>query len=157
MVQLHPPLSGMPLAFVLLLASLESLRALPAVSRRITAVRPLLVFAVVASTLFSFLSGYQASSDLGTLTSALEGELGTHHAVGRFLLINALLLGTFAWIQSIARRAQAMWSVAYYAFLATQLALTLWVGSLGGDLVFHHGFGVKAAEHEAPGATQPTQ
>lgn len=156
MIQLHPPLSGMPLAFVSLLVILESLRGVPGVSRRLPQIRPLLVLVIVVSSILSFVSGYQASSDLGTLPPVLENELGTHHAVGRFLLINSLLLGTFAWVRGIARRGAAVWSLAYYLFLLGQCVLTVWVGLLGGRLVFEHGFGVKPAQQVGEALATPT-
>ncbi len=142
MVQLHPPISGMPLAFIVMLCVVEALQRVPAIARAHAPLRSALVSAVVLSTVGAFLSGYQASSGLSELGQAAEQHLGRHHAAGRFLLINALLLGTFHWVSRIARQGKALFAALYWAFLLVQLGLTLWVGTMGGKLVFSYALGV---------------
>ena len=142
MPQLHPPLSGMPLAFVSLLLVLELCSRVPAVARVLPAARALLLPALVLSCVATFLSGYQASSSMGEISEAAEAALGIHHAIGRFVLINSLLLAIFAWLARIARQATAIFWALYYVALAMQVGLTIWAGSIGGVLVFSHRIGV---------------
>lgn len=144
MPNLHPPLSGMPLAFTVLLLCMEGLCWVPAAARILSAVRQLLVAAVVVSCLAAFLSGYQASSSMGEVSETAEAALGVHHAIGRFVLINAVLLGAFAWLSKVARQRQGLFKAVYLLTLVVQLGLLLWAGSLGGDLVFSHRVGVRA-------------
>jgi uncharacterized membrane protein len=98
--------------------------------------------AVVISTTFAFFSGYQASSSLGDLSAEIQGAIGAHHAYGRLLLVNALLLGTFAWLESRATHGRRFVLSLYILTLLTQLGLTALVGYLGGGLVFIHRIGV---------------
>lgn len=140
----------MPLAFIVMLCVVELLRKIPAVARAHMALRIALVLAIVLSTAAAFLSGYQASSSLPNLAQEAEAHLSRHHAAGRFLLINAILLGTFCWTSCIAKRGRAAFSALYWAFVLAQLALTVWVGTMGGDLVFSHGLGVAGAPHSPP-------
>lgn len=145
MIALHPPLSGMPLAFVTLLALLELSRIVPKLPSFPAVTRHVLVCAVVVSTVATFLSGYQASSSLGDLLPAVQQELGSHHAWGRILLINSLLLGTFSWLATRATHGKGALSVLYFLALAVQLALSVTVGFMGGELVFGRGLGVRAS------------
>ncbi len=105
--------------------------------------RSALVLCVVCSACLSFLSGYQASSDLGTIAGDVERELGKHHALGRFYLMSALFLGTFFVVGRKARYGKHVLLALYYAALIAVVSLTVWTGRLGGDLVFEHGVGVK--------------
>jgi uncharacterized membrane protein len=100
------------------------------------------ILAVVLSSSFAFFSGYQASSPLGDLPTHVQAALGTHHAYGRLLLVNALLLGTFAWLEARATHGKRVLSLLYSVTLIVQLGLTLFVGYLGGGLVFTHRLGV---------------
>ncbi len=143
MIALHPPLSGMPLAFVALLTLLEVSRLVPSLRSSLRVTRRVLVCAVVVSTIATFLSGYQASSSLGDLNPVVQEELGSHHAWGRILLINSLLMGTFCWLSARATHGRSALSVLYFVALAVQLALSLSVGWMGGELVFGRGLGVR--------------
>lgn len=144
MIPLHPPLSGMPLAFVVLLALVELCRLSKKFGASLDVTRRVLLLAVVCSTVATFLSGYQASSPLGDLAPEVGDELGSHHAWGRILMINSLVMGTLAWIVGRARHGKGVVSFLYFATLVTQVVLTLYVGSLGGTLVFERGLGVAA-------------
>ncbi len=144
MLQFHPPLSGMPLAFVVLLVVVECLKKLRRLAPLLGAVQVVCVLSIMLSTALAFLSGYQASSELGELSDPLALELGTHHALGRLLLCNSILLATFFWVARVAVRGAAVFKALYLIFLVSQIVLTLWVGGLGGDLVFEHGLGVQA-------------
>lgn len=143
MIALHPPLSGMPLAFVVLLVVVEALRCFCGWRDSLVVTRRVLLIAVIFSTACAFLSGYQASSPLGDLSVEVQDALREHHAYGRLLLINSLLMGTFAWIAARAVHGKRGISALYVMTLLVQLALTLWVGYLGGSLVFERGLGVR--------------
>jgi len=142
MIDLHPPLSGMPLAFIAMLSCVELLRVRLAWRHSLSMTRAIAIVAVVVSTSMAFFSGYQASSPLGDLSLEIQGALGTHHAYGRLLLVNALLMGSFAWLESRAAHGRAVVRTLYIITLMTQLGLTILVGYLGGGLVFTHGVGV---------------
>jgi uncharacterized membrane protein len=143
MIALHPPLSGMPLAFVTLLVVVESLRIVPKFRLTLKSARNVLVAAVVVSTLATFLSGYQASGSLGDLAPEIQEELGSHHAWGRILLINSLVMGTFAWLAARATHGRRLVLALYLVALTIQLALSVAVGFMGGELVFGRGLGIR--------------
>jgi uncharacterized membrane protein len=106
------------------------------------------VTACVVSSIAAFLSGYQASSDLPDLSPALQDALGGHHAWGRMLLIVCIVMAALFWVSRVATHGRALWASLYYFSLSILIALVLWVGHLGGDLVFQHGMGVSAAARE---------
>jgi uncharacterized membrane protein len=142
MIFLHPPLSGMPLAFVGLLVVVEVLRCFGSWRGSLLTTQRILLISLIGSTICAFLSGYQASSPLGDLSSDVQNALGQHHAYGRLLLINSLLMGTFSLIAARAVHGKKGISALYVVTLVFQLLLTLWVGFLGGSLVFDRGVGV---------------
>jgi uncharacterized membrane protein len=144
MIALHPPLSGMPSAFVALLVFVELLRLSSRFRLSLEVTRHVLVIAVVGSTLAVFLSGYQASGSLGELLPQVQEELGRHHAWGRGLLINSLLMGTFTWIARRATHGKGVILALYFVTLAVQVVLSVYVGFMGGSLVFDRGLGVSA-------------
>ena len=142
MIPLHPPLSGMPLAFVVLLVIVEVLRRSVPWRDRLQTTQRVLLVSVIVSTICAFLSGYQASSPLGDVSREVQDAVGQHHAYGRLLLINSLLMGTFSWIGARAVHGRRGISVLYFITLVAQFVLTLWIGYLGGALVFDRGVGV---------------
>ena len=146
MIALHPPLSGMPLAFVMLLSCVEAARTWPSLRTKLMVTRRILILAVVVSTILAFLSGYQASSPLGEIPADIQSAVGRHHAYGRLLLINALLMLSFAWLGGRALHGRKTLMFLYGVSLVAQLALSLFVGYLGGDLVFGYGVGVTATK-----------
>lgn len=142
MISLHPPLSGLPFSFVLLLVGVECARLRRELRDRLApAVSPLVIITVL-STICTFLSGYQASSTLNELAPVVEAELGTHHAVGRLLVINAIIMATFFRVSRTATHGRQFLRSLYFLTLALQLTLTVWVGYMGGELVFSRGLGV---------------
>ena len=106
------------------------------------AVGPLVIITAL-STACVFFSGYQASSSLVDMAAVVEAELGTHHAVGRLLLINAIVMATFFRVSRVATHGRAVFRCLYVVTLLLQLLLTVWVGYMGGNLVFHRGLGVQ--------------
>ena len=146
MVSLHPPLSGLPLAATLAIAVCECLAIFPRYRSALRSYRSVLVKAVVVAALLSFLSGYQASSELGTLTPEVEKLLGSHHALGRFYLISALALAIFHIVGDKARHGKTILSILYYCMVGAVIFLTVRAGGLGGQLVFEHGVGVRTSD-----------
>lgn len=142
MVALHPPVSGMPLAFIVMLTCVELSRIRAARRESLRVTRGVVIVAVVVSTVAAFLSGYQASSPLGDLSTEVQSALGTHHAYGRLLLINSLLMGAFALLESRAKHGRGVLFLLYLVTLFAQIGITLLVGYLGGGLVFTHRLGV---------------
>jgi uncharacterized membrane protein len=136
----------MPLAFVTLLCCVEAARIVPSTGAKLVVTRRILILAVALSTILAFLSGYQASSPLGDISADIESAVGRHHAYGRLLLINALLMVSFAWLGGRALHGRKTLMLLYGVSLVAQLALSLFVGYLGGDLVFGYGVGVTATK-----------
>jgi uncharacterized membrane protein len=149
MVQFHPPLSGMPLAFALLALVAELMRFKASVRLKADVVRLTALTGCILTTAAAFLSGYQASNGLPDLSPEVETALGSHHAWGRMLLIDGVLLCTFAWIEKIATHGKWIFAALYYSTLVLFVTLAIYVGSLGGSLVFEHGVGVKRAADTA--------
>jgi hypothetical protein len=125
-----------------MLVFVELLRTRRAWRESLRVTRNVAITAVVISTTSAFFSGYQASSSLGDLSAEIQGAVGEHHAYGRLLLFNALLLGTFAWLESRATHGKGFMFSLYILTLLVQVGLTVVVGSLGGGLVFIHRLGV---------------
>lgn len=144
MISLHPPLSGLPLAATLALVVCEVIAVFPVTRPRGILFRPVFVLGVVVAACLSFLSGYQASSDLGALSPEVEVELAKHHSLGRLYLLTALALGAFQLVRSRARHGRVLLGILYYLALVGVVIFTLWVGSLGGKLVFDRGVGVRS-------------
>ena len=132
----------MPLALILMLSCVELARTTTRWRQSLRTTRSVVILAVVLTTTFAFFSGYQASGPLGDLPPQVQAALGSHHAYGRLLLVNALLLGTFAWLEARATHGRRVLSLLYAVTLIAQLVLTLFVGYLGGALVFTHRLGV---------------
>lgn len=143
MIALHPPLSGMPLAFIALLMCIELVNCCMSKRESLLGIRRILIVSIIVSTAAAFFSGYQASSPLGDLRPDVQGALEEHHAYGRMLLINSILMGTFYWIGGRAVHGKKIISSLYLIALVVQLLGTLWVGHLGGALVFERGLGVR--------------
>jgi uncharacterized membrane protein len=133
-----------------MLAFVEALRFCLPASDRVEWARKFLVLSVVVATLAAFLSGYQASAPLAEAPSEIQEVLGRHHAVGRLMLINSLLLITFFAVGARAVHGKKIIEGMYKLMVVAQLAMALWVGSLGGTLVFDHGVGVRMPRAEVP-------
>ena len=152
MIQLHPPCSGMPLAFVILLVAVEVVAwCRPLMPVR--GIRAVLVAACVVATLAAFLTGYQASSGTSELSEVQKEVLSIHHTLGKLLLCNVVLLGTWCFVLAVAKERLGTWRALYLLTLVIQCVLTVWVGFLGGELVFHHGVGLYRGASAPPART----
>jgi uncharacterized membrane protein len=142
MIDLHPPASGLPLASVLLLCAAEALSCLGRSRQAGETLRTSAVIACVVSVIAAFSSGYQASSRALSLTVEAQDAVAFHHALGKGLLATTLLLGTFYYLSRAATQGKRAFYFVYLGVLLLQLIGTIWVGTLGGRLVFEHGVNV---------------
>ena len=142
MIDLHPPLSGLPLASVLLLCAAEAARFLPRIRNAADIVRTTAVVSCIAAVALSFVSGYQASSRALNLTPQVEEALQWHHSLGKALLVTALLLGTSYYLSRVATHGRVVFRWNFYIVALLHIAGTVWVGTLCGQLVFTHGVNV---------------
>jgi uncharacterized membrane protein len=142
MIDLHPPASGLPLASVLLLCAAEMFRCLPRTRTVGESLRTAAVVSCIVAVAAAFVSGYQASSRALDLVPHVETAMGQHHALGKALLVTSLLLGTFFYLSRIATHGKKAFCFLYYLVCVLQVIGTIWVGSLGGQLVFVHGVNV---------------
>jgi uncharacterized membrane protein len=140
----------MPLAFALLLVVAELMRLKSAWQYAGAVMRVAALVACLGSTTAAFLSGYQASNGLPDLAPPVAAALGAHHAWGRVLLVTIVLLCAFAWVARIATHGKRIFDALYYLTLGLYVALVIYVGSLGGALVFKQGLGVTYQPLTAP-------
>jgi len=145
MIDLHPVLSGLPFASALLLVAAEVLLRFGRTARGAATLQLAAVSCCVLSSTAAFLSGYQASSMAGELSGQAESAMGTHHALGRLLLLSSLALATFFFLARVAIHGKKLLQALYGVMVLVYLVLTLWAGNLGGQLVFTHGINVKTA------------
>jgi uncharacterized membrane protein len=68
--------------------------------------------------------------------------MGWHHSLGKGLLATTLLLATFYYLSRVATHGARIMNALYYVIVVVHVALTLWVSTLGGELVFTHGVNV---------------
>ena len=144
MIDLHPVLSGLPFASALLLVGAEVMLRMRRTAGNAAVLQVTAVLCCVLSSTAAFLSGYQASSMAGELSGQVETAMGTHHALGRLLLISSIALATFFFLARVAIHGKSLLRALYAVLVLVYLVLTLWVGNLGGQLVFTHGINVKA-------------
>ena len=142
MIQFHPPLSGFPLVCIVLLWIVEVYRFFCKRAPHVEWSRSLLVVSSLVFTGAAFLSGYQASAPLDDVSGPIQDALGRHHAYGRLLLINSIALATFFLVAARAIHGKFIVETLYRLTLVIQILLALWIGSLGGALVFDYGLGV---------------
>ena len=139
---LHPVCSGFPVAVLTLLVVNELLVFFKREQSGIR-IRFFLVCSLAFGSSCAFLTGYEASSLAGDLSEKVLALLSRHHATGRLLLINAFLISVFFWLSTFARYNQRLFHIAYYLTIFIQIGLTMYVGMLGGSLVFDCGVGVR--------------
>jgi len=135
-------MSGLPLAGAILLVVSELSVLIPRCKAARGTLRTTAVLACLVAVVCAFLSGYQASSRAGELHGTVEEAMAYHHSLGRFLLINSILLTTFFLLSQVAVHGRKVLTALYYLTVCIQIALTVWVGYLGGRLVFEHGVNV---------------
>lgn len=142
MLDLHPACSGLPLASAILLVAAEAIALVPRYRLAGERLRTTAVVSALISIAGAFLSGYPASDRAGELHEAVEAAVMAHHSLGRLLLINSFVLGTFFFICRVATHGRGVMTALYYIAAVIHISLTVWVGHLGGKLVFEHGVNV---------------
>jgi uncharacterized membrane protein len=140
---LHPFLSSFPVALILICLLLELLNL---VSKKIS-VESAVSFNLILAFVFSvaaFISGYSAK-ELASITFVVpEDPILWHHYWGRallFALVPCIVFHLF-W----KRNRTAITRLLYLVTLMICSAIVVYVGWLGGELVFKRGAGVAATE-----------
>jgi len=141
-IDFHPPASGLPLASAVLLCVAEAARFIPLLRAASGTLRATAVTACIVAVLAAFISGYGASSSALNLSPTAEQALAFHHSLGKALLVTSLLLGTFYYLMRIATHGKKLFIFFYYLVVVLQVVGTIWVGALGGGLVFDYGINV---------------
>lgn len=141
MINTHPPASGFPFAFIVLLIVLEILqvRFRSAIKREFI---EMVLFAFCAGLLLSFFSGYHGLEYVDTRNATVLDHVSVHHSWAKALLFVSPALLCTALLAPRAKKNQRFFWVAYYCLLCITVLLTTLVSFLGGQLVFVHGAGV---------------
>lgn len=144
MINFHPPLTAFPIAFICLVTVLELLNiSLFKENAGLKFSIKILLVASLFGSIAAFFSGYQASELANQSFQVADEVIQRHHVFGRSLLIlNIVLVGIY-FIQQSAKFYLKFFKICYYCLLLLNLALVIYTGYLGGQLVFSHGAGVK--------------
>ena len=138
----HPVLASFPLAFIVIGFALELLDEVTKRETFVFVVRVLLTIAALG-VIAAFFSGYFAiDAAQGGSFAIPEAAVAYHHNFGRVLMfaVVPLLLLNFAKDKAIANK--QIWRGVYLVFFSICAALAVYVGHLGGELIFDHGVGV---------------
>lgn len=142
MINLHPPATTFPFAFVVLLCAIEVwLFYRPAVQLYYT--RDLVLGAYGIGVVLAFFSGYHGSEFADLEQEALATAVSLHHTSGKILLFVTLPTVLFGLVYTRAKQGRHILCAGYYVLLCIALGLTLYTGYLGGELVFSYGAGVE--------------
>lgn len=137
---LHPIFSGFPLAFFLLLILFELL----ALKRNWAKEASLVALTLTClGVLLAFFSGYQGHEFANQTHKVPEETIVWHHNLGRILLFATVALCCLGWASAHAKFHRTIFRSVYIGILLICLGLTVYVGFLGGELVFKYGAGVK--------------
>lgn len=149
MIDLHPPLSAMPLGLIVLAALLEAYCLLRPSAMLAYAAGVNLVAAAIFS-LAAFFSGYGAAESANRSFQISNEVISQHHSFGRLLLFAIIPCAALKVISTAASHGKATFRGIYLLFLAISVGLVLYTGYLGGRLVFIHGAGVSASMEQQP-------
>lgn len=101
--------------------------------------------------LLALFSGYSAGDVASVTFKVPESALAAHQFWGRMLVFSLIPLIIVRSVIALNSSVVMLW-VLYWSLLLGCWALCLWTGSLGGQLVFEHGAGVRAEiQVELPG------
>ncbi len=144
----HPPLTGFPAVILVLLATVEFFR-LARGRAGLDTTSDLLLLALVLITPLTFLSGYLGAAGADRTFSVPPAAIELHRSSGRLLVILLVPTAVSALLLRAAKKAGGTEPAGvrrlYLFLLILALASCLWTGYLGGELVFGHGAGVRAA------------
>lgn len=142
MINLHPPATTFPFAFVLLLCAIEIwLFFRPAAHLFHT--RDLVLGAYGIGVVLAFFSGYHGSEFADLEQETLAAAVSLHHTIGKILLFVTIPTVLFGLVYTRATQGKYVLCAGYYVLLCIALGLTLYTGYLGGELVFSYGAGVE--------------
>lgn len=141
-MNIHPPLSSLPFAFVIALSAIETWRLLPQTRARLTQLRMGLGVCAAVSVLFAFVSGYLEQSKASLSFVVPEESIALHYNVARLLLFLIVPCVTLLFASEKAKFNQRALEWWYRASLLLVLATVIYTGWLGGELIFSHGAGV---------------
>jgi uncharacterized membrane protein len=143
---LHPFCSSLPSGIITALVVTEivvwyrtgDLRA------ALISARLILLALMIVSVALAFLSGYIGAEYASRTFLVPEHEIATHHLWGKSVAFVVLPTALLGWAAGAARYNRGLFMVSYRVMLLVLLTLLFRTGSLGGDLVFLHGAGVRA-------------
>lgn len=141
---LHPPLVSFPfvLFFIIFVSELILLKwPLPGFPKIIWAT---LGFTVIVS-IIAYLSGHEASERVSQTFVVPDEVVGKHFLWAKIFLYSAVVTFLLKSVSMVARFYRALWQSLYLVVLLWTLACVTYAGLLGGELVFDHGAGVRAA------------
>jgi uncharacterized membrane protein len=141
---LHPPLVAFPFVLTWVVLSLDIYELVKRDETYSKLSLYLLNFTAVI-TFIAYQSGHQASQVASQTFVVSDKDIGVHFLWAKiflFVMIGALVL---KWVAFVARFNRRLWQFLAFVFLSSALALVIYVGQLGGELVFEHGAGVRAS------------
>lgn len=139
----HPPLSSVPIVLLVSVGLGELLRLFRPEWIPSAAVRFNLVLATGA-VILAFLSGYQGSEFANGTFKVSDEVIAVHHFWGRLLLFMVVPCLALEIIAARAQFAAQVFRGLYLLMLVGCIAIAVFTGWLGGQLVFEHGAGVVA-------------
>jgi uncharacterized membrane protein len=144
---LHPPLVSFPFVLTWVVLFLDIF----AFVKRDQTYEKMSLYLLNFTTVVTFIayqSGHQASQFASQTFSVSDQDIGVHFFWAKiflFVILGALL---FKWVAVSARFNQRVWQALSLLTISLAAALVLYVGQLGGDLVFQHGAGVRVVQEK---------
>jgi len=103
------------------------------------------IFALTAiTTLFSYLTGHEASEFASQTFSVPDSAIGTHFLWAKISLFTVIPCFGLKLVSLFSKHKQEMWRNVYLLTLLASAFLLTYTGWLGGRLVFEYGAGVAA-------------
>lgn len=143
MINPHPPLSSFPIVISLLLVVSELL-ANKIETKKIS--NFLLLMLVVFSAV-TFISGYFGFDYAGVMTDKTKLVVDLHQSLAKIHLIILLFFGLLYSLKYIYQVQNITLEIAYYSVFLLMIINILYLGYLGGELVFNHGAGVLSSNN----------
>ena len=140
----HPPLTGFPSALLVVALFAE----LASIVRRNDSYSQFgfqLVLVAVAIVPLTFFSGYWGAEAATKISQVSEEVIERHEGFARFLLLGLAVLLIVGLMARRAEYGRKLFKSFYRLLLLGSVGLVIYVSYLGGNLVFEHGAGVKAA------------
>lgn len=138
----HPVVSHFPIALLLVVLILEFLTLFSSKVIFRSALEVNLVCSVVFAVL-AFVSGYQGSEFANASFKISDELIAPHHNAGRSLLFTIFPALLFYFAAKGAKHGKALFKTLYLVCLSASMAIALYSGYLGGQLVFKYGAAVK--------------